>query len=262
LSAVNICREVLFQRLKTDDSEIEGIHMAQTGEADGRKLRSWKSRGLWIAAALGILLTIAGVALSLVTVNVIPQDEGPPVTGLVGGGPADSGGVTLQIGNYTIVAGSPQYTGTLARDIAAGCANASHVRKGRSSEDVLPLTIDPIGFSDCLADNQNLEAGNGELSVRVEHITEIPAQSSSPGPRRYIPLSGISAQVREPAAEISSEIAALILIAAGPGLVIGALIPIIQERLSAKKSTLVLSSHRTVESKPAGDSEDRLAEPR
>jgi len=85
----------------------------------------------------------------------------------------------------------------------------------------------------------------------VEHITEIPAQSSSPGPRRYLPLSGISAQVRETASEISTEIAALILIAAGPGLIIGALIPIIQERLSAKKDAVALPNRLIVEPTPA-----------
>ncbi len=224
--------------------------MTPTDRAGSRKPRSWRSRGLWIAVVLGMLLTVAGVALSLVTINVLPQDEETPVTALVGGGSADSGGVTLQIGNYTIVAGSPQYTGTLAQNIQIGCANASRVRKGRSSEDVLPLTIDPIGLTECLANNQRLEADHGQLSVRVEHITEIPAQSSSPGPRRYLPLSGISAQVRETAAEISTEIAALILIAAGPGLVIGALIPIIQERLSTKKDVLALPNRPIVEPTP------------
>jgi hypothetical protein len=225
--------------------------MTPTDRADSRKPRSWRSRGLWIAVVLGMLLTVAGVALSLVTINVLPQDEGTPVTALVGGGSADSGGVTLQIGNYTIVGGSPQYTGTLAGNIQIGCGSASRVRKGRSSEDVLPLTIDPMGLTECLANNQELEAGNGQLSVRVEHITEIPAQSSSPGPRRYLPLSGISAQVRETASEISTEIAALILIAAGPGLIIGALIPIIQERLSAKKDAVALPNRLIVEPTPA-----------
>jgi hypothetical protein len=228
--------------------------MASTGKTYTGKLRSWKSWGLWVAAALGMILTVAGVALSLVTVNVLPQDEGTPVTALVGGGPAGSEGVTLQIGNYTVVGGSPQYTGTLARNIQVGCANASRIINGRSSEDVLPLTIEPIGLTECLANNQGFEADNGQLSVHVQDIAEIPAQSSSSGPKRYLPLSEISAQVGETATEISTGIAALILIAAGPGLVIGVLISIIQAKLPIKDDAPIPRENSIVEMTPPDES--------
>jgi len=228
--------------------------MAPTGETGSGKVRSRQSWGLWAAALLGTMLTIAGVALSLVTVNVLPQNEGTPVTALVGGGPAGSQGVTLQIGKYTIVGGSPQYAGTLAQNIQAGCMSAGRVINGRSSEDVLPLIIEPIGLTDCLANNQALEADNGQLSVLVQNIAEIPAQSSSSsGPKKYLPLSEISAQVRETPAEISTQIAALILIAAGPGLVIGALISLMQEKLPAEDDILMLRGKDTVDMRPPGE---------
>jgi hypothetical protein len=183
---------------------------------------------LWIVLVAGLLLTFAGVALSLVSISVIPQGEGPPATALIGGGQAEGGGVTMQIGNYTIISGFPQYAQTPSNSIPVACRSSSRVVHGKSTQDVLTLSIEPIGITKCLADGQRLEADKGRLKVQLEGIGVVQTMPSDHRPGKFLPLSKVSAQVNKSTTEISTEVAALILIAAGPGLCIGALIPLLQ----------------------------------
>jgi hypothetical protein len=197
----------------------------QTGNATAGRQRTG---GLWAAAAIGLLLTIGGWTLSAVTVSVIPQGEGPSATALVGGGEAEESGVTLQIGNYTVVSGPPYYVGDSVSKIQAICKKASNIVAGKATEDTVPLSIEPIGITKCLANGQGFETDGGRFTVNLEAVGAIQAKYTAAGVINNLALSKISAQVNQSAIERSSEIAALVLIAAGPGLVIGALIPLLQ----------------------------------
>lgn len=192
-----------------------------------------KTRAFFIAAAIGLLFTVAGWTLSLVTVSVIPQGQGPSATGLIGGGEAEQGGVTLQIGSYTIVSGVPQYAGTPSGEVQATCRIASGIVDKQSTEDTVVLIVEPVGVAKCLADGQGFKADSGRLSIQLEDVGAVQAKYRNPGASTYLPLSKISAQVNQSTSQRNVEIAALILISAGPGLVIGALIPALQGRRSA-----------------------------
>jgi hypothetical protein len=182
---------------------------------------------LWTAVVLGLILTAIGVVLTFFSIEVIPQGEGPRVTGLVGGGQAENGGVTLQIGNYDLVAGIPQYAGANSDTIQSACLSASQVVNKKSTQDTLPLTVVPIGVTECLANGHGFNADSGRLTVEVEDIGTIQART---GPNQFLPLSKISASVQQTTQQTATDTGSLLLFAVGTGLAAGALIGLVQTR--------------------------------
>jgi hypothetical protein len=184
-------------------------------------------RGLWIVVAVSAIFIGFGIVFTFFSIDVIPQGEGPYVTALIGGGEAENNGVTLQIGNYDIVAGIPQYAGANSNTIQAACLSASQVAKNKkSTQDTLPLTVDPIGVTVCLANGQGFDADHGRLTVQVEKIGVIQAKTAS----NYLPLSKISAQIRKTTLETTVDTLSLLLLGVGTGLAAGACIGLVQTR--------------------------------
>jgi len=184
---------------------------------------------------IGGILTVAGAVFSLLTVSIIPQGEGPPATALVGGGQAEDGGVTFQIGNYTIVAGDPVYTGELRKKVQSICRRASHISDGKSTQDALPLSIEPTGTTKCLANGQTIEADGGRLTVQAEAIGVVQARPALSSPNKYLPLSKVDAQVWKTTEENLGQIVAIACLAFGPTLAIGGLIPLLLHRRKSNR---------------------------
>ena len=190
-------------------------------------------RLLWIVVAAGLLLTVFGMILSLVTVSVIPRGEGPRATAFIGGGDAETGGVTLRIGDYAISAGDPQYIGTPTANVQAVCRSAGgEVSGGKSTRTVLPVTIQPGGVLQCVAEGGTIEVDHARLIVQVDKIGVIQAKPALPSSNHFLPLSKVDAEVQKTNMEIFTEVGVLVVLASGPGLIIGALIPLIQSRKS------------------------------
>ena len=208
-------------------------------------------RRLWIAVVLGVIFTGIGVVLTFFSIEVIPQGEGPHVTGLVGGGQAENGGVTLQIGNYSIIAGIPEYAGASVDTIQPACLNASQVINKKSTQDTQPLTVDPIGVTECLANGQSFNADSGRLTVTVEDIGAIQAKT---GATQFLPLSKISASVQQTTQQTAADTGSLLLLAVGTGLAAGALIGLAQSRnTEAPEHATVGAEHRSP--LPGGDNQ-------
>lgn len=189
-------------------------------EANGKKT-AWL---LCAALVVGILFTMAAVFLSLVNVNIIPRDEGPRATALVGGGDAEVGGVTLHLGEYTITAGDPQYAGTSIGTVQAACRSTGFPSSGgKSTESLLPVTIEPSGTLWCLTEGNPVPFDHGNLIVQVDKIGLIQAKPAKSNPYPFLPLSKIDAQVQKTSVEIWEEVVVLILLATGPALCISAL---------------------------------------
>ena len=184
-------------------------------------------RRLWIAVVLGVIFTAIGVVLAFFSIEVIPQGEGPHVTGFVGGGQAEDGGVTLQVGSYNIIAGAPQYAGANSNTIPSACLSASQVANKKSTQKTLPLTVDPIGTTECLANGQGFKADSGRLAVEVEDIGTIQAKTA---PNQFLPLSKISASVQQTTQQTATDTGSLLLLAVGTGLAGGALVGLAQTR--------------------------------
>jgi hypothetical protein len=197
---------------------------------------------LYVALVVGFLFTIAAVFLSLVNVSIIPRDEGPRATALVGGGDAEVGGVTLQLGEYTITAGGPQYAGTKNSIVQAACRSTDFPNSGgKSTESLLPVTVEPTGTLWCLTEGNQQEFDHGRLIVQVDQIGLIQAKPKES--YSFLPLSKIDAQVQKPSVEIWEEVAVLILVAAGPALCVSVLIELL---LRGRKSDQSLSSSSAV----------------
>ncbi len=184
---------------------------------------------LRVAAILGILLTGAGVILSVVRVTLVPRSEGPRATALIGGGEAEAGGVTLRVGDYTVSAGDPQYAGTATNTVQAICrSNDGAVSGGKITQHVLPITVFPTGISKCLPEGGRLEVDHARLMVQVDKVGVVQAKPAVTSRNKFLPLSRVDAQVQKPRTEILVETGVLVLLASGPELIIGALIPLLQ----------------------------------
>jgi hypothetical protein len=195
-------------------------------------------RLLWIAVATGLLMTAGGMFLALVAVSVIPRGEGPRATALVGGGEAEAGGVTLRIGDYTISAGDPQYAGSPTEKVQAACGSANGgISGGEITKSLLPLTIEPTGVSQCVAEGGTLKVDHARLIVQVDKIGIIQAKPASPGSNPFLPLSKVNAEVQKTSLEIWTEVGVLVLLASGPALIIGALIPLLIENRKIRSSS-------------------------
>jgi hypothetical protein len=117
------------------------------------------TRLLWSAVVLGLLLTLLAVILSLISVSIIPRGEGPHSTALVGGGDAETGGVTLRVGDYTISAGDPQYAGTPTQTAKTVCRDTDDgISGGKITQNLLPVNVVPTGFSKCMAEGERLKS--------------------------------------------------------------------------------------------------------
>jgi hypothetical protein len=177
------------------------------------------------------LLTVAAVILSVVTVTVVPRSQGPRATALIGGGEAETGGVTLRVGEYTISAGDPQYAGTETEKVQKFCRSTDGaISGGKITQNVLPITVFPTGIDECVAEGDRLEVDHARLLVQVDKVGVVQAKPAEPSRNEFLPLSRVDAQVQKTRTEILLEAGVLILLASGPGLIIGALIALLQSR--------------------------------
>jgi hypothetical protein len=191
-----------------------------------------RTRLLWIVI-VGLLLTLTGVILALVSVTVIPRGEGPRATAFVGGGAAEASGVTLRIGDYTILADNPQYAGTPMDIVQPVCPDTDGMTSGgKITRDLLPVRVVPIGFARCMIKSEKVELDQGRLILQVENIGVIQATLVGQD-AKSLALSEVDAQVQKTRQEIWTEIGVLLLLASGPGLVIGALVPLLLQSRKA-----------------------------